>query len=159
MDYKDAIYAIMFSKDIENLKSDDSNIKGYETKGNFLDNLLLNLEFIADEIDYLDKDFLKLIAYEKVLGKDIISNICKENEIELNEEFFKKCEDENLNEVKLVRYFCKALENSKKINYETAKFSEPDLMVRLEDEIIQNSKDGKIDIGEIYEILTKESKN
>lgn len=159
MDYKDIVYAIMFSKDIENIKLADSNIKGYETKGDFLDNLLLNLEFIADEIDYLDKDLLKLIAYEKVLGKDAISNICKENDIKLNEEFFKKCEDENLNEVKLIRYFCKALENSKKINYETAKFSEPDLMVRLEDEIIQNSINDKINVGEIYEILTKESKN
>ena len=159
MDYKDILYSIMFSNDIENLKSADSNIKGYETKGDFLDNLLLNLEFIADEIDYLDKDLLKLIAYEKVLGKDAISNICKENEIELNEEFFKKCEDENLNEFKLISYFCKALENSKKINYETAKFSEPDLMVRLEDEIIENSKNEKINVGEIYKILTKESKN
>ncbi len=159
MNYKDAIYAIMFSNNIDNLKSAEYNIKGYWTKGDFLDNLLLNLEFIANEIDYLDKDLLKLIAYEKVLGKDAISNICKENEIELNEEFFKKCEDENLNEVKLIEYIWKALENSKKINYETAKFSEPDLMVRLEDEIIQNSTNGKINIGEIYEILTKESKN
>lgn len=159
MDYKDAIYAIMFSNNIDNLKSAESDIKGYWTKGDFLDNLLLNLEFVADEIDYLDKDLLKLIAYEKVLGKDAISNICNKNEIELNEEFFKKCEDGNLNEVKLIEYVWKALENSKKINYETAKFSEPDLMVRLEDEIIQNSKNEKINVGEIYKILTKESKN
>ena len=159
MDYKDTVYAIMFSKDIDDFKLTPSSVKGYVTQGDFLDSLLLNLEFIADEIDYLDKDLLKLIAYEKVLGKDAIINICNKNEIEVEKDFFDKCQDDNLNEVKLINYLWKALENSKKINYETAKFSEADLMVRLEDEITQNSKKGNIDIGEIYKILTKESKN
>ena len=159
MDYKDTVYAIMFSKDIDDFKLTPSSVKGYVTQGDFLDSLLLNLEFIADEIDYLDKDLLKLIAYEKVLGKDAIINICNKNEIEVEKDFFDKCQDDNLNEVKLINYLWKALENSKKINYETAKFSEADLMVRLEDEITQNSKKGNIVIGEIYKILTKESKN
>lgn len=156
MDYADAVYAIMFSKDVENLDSTSCNIRGYTNKGDFLNNLILNLDFISDEIDYLDKNLLKLIAYEKILGKDAILKICTKSEIQIDEEFFTKCEDESLNEVKLVNYVWKALENSKKINYETAKFSEADLMVRLEDEIVKNSQNGNIDIGELYKILTKE---
>ncbi len=156
MNYSDAVYAIMFSKYANNLNPNSFRIEGDANRREFLDSLLLNLDFISDEIDYLDKSLLKLIAYERALGKDTIIKICAEDEIELDKTFFEKCQDDSVNEVKLVNYVWKALENGKKINYETAKFSEADLMIRLDDEIIKNSAQGNIGIGEIYKILAKE---
>lgn len=157
MDYRDLVTTIMFSRELEELNVTKSKVKGFFSEGDFLNNLILNISFIANELHYINKDLLKAIAYERILGKEKIKSIIDKEELTIEEEFFEKCQDLSLAENNLVTYMYNALKNSKRIDYSNTKFKESDLIVKIENEIIKNSKSGKIKTGELYEILAKES--
>ena len=117
--------------------------------------MLINLRLISNRLSFLNQEFLRCIAYEKILGDEIIKKIALREEENIDTEFFEKCNDENIEETKLVMLIYEALKNVKRIDYSTSKFTENELMIRIKDEKIENSQNDKIETGEIYQILTK----